>query len=117
MFLLLLLSVSHLCGSSFRLAQHLRKRMPAHSPTREELLEALFDFCWRCGRRAKAWCRKHSVVVTCFDKCFFAFWQGWKEDPLDIERGSVEEFDTLDIFVCNTLSDIVEKACKRSRSE
>ena len=57
---------------------------PAFVPTKEALLEALYDFAWRCGRRARIFGKKHGLAIVHLDKLIYAFLQGWDEQPLKV---------------------------------
>ena len=90
--------------------------MPASVPSPEALENAVLDFAWRCGRRAKEWCKSHGIFPWLrLEKLLFAFTQGWFGEKLQVPEVLVEQLDLLDLVESGSLAEVLERTCKRAQ--
>ena len=63
--------------------------------------------------------KKHGLAIHRFDLCITAFFQGWSDKLLNVDDSCDLDFkgglDIADLVECNSLTEAVERACKKQR--
>ena len=90
--------------------------MPTPVPSKEVLENAVLDFAWRCGQKAKTWCKSHGLIPWVrLEKVLAAFSQGWQGESLDVPDFLLEKRDLQDLARCGSLAEVLDRGCKRAR--